>query len=105
MVFVELPLFRKYLALTDEELQAIQNTILANPESGDLIPGGGGLRKLRAAIDGRGKRGGARVIYFWRVSASICYLLLAYPKNVMDDMTPAQLKALAQAMNKEMENG
>lgn len=71
MVFVELPLFQKYITFTDEQLRAVQAVILDDPEAGDLIQGSGGLRKLRAALDGRGKRGGARVIYPWRVSASI----------------------------------
>lgn len=81
MVFIELPLFGKYITLSDDELRAVQDVILDNPEAGDLIQGGGGLRKLRAAVGGRGKRGGARVIYYWQVSASVCYLLLAYPQE------------------------
>lgn len=105
MVFVELPLFRKYLTFTDDELRAVQNAIIADPEAGDLIRGGGGLRKLRAAVDGRGKRGGARVIYFWRVSASVCYLLLAYSKNVMDDLSPEQSRLLARVVDEEMSDG
>jgi hypothetical protein len=105
MVFVELPLFQKYITFSDEELRAMQAAILADPGQGDLIPGSGGLRKIRVAASGRGKRGGARVIYYWRVSAAICYLLLAYPKNVMDNLTPEQLKLLAQAVHQEMNDG
>lgn len=105
MVFVELPLFNKYIAFTDDELRAVQNVILENPEAGDLIPGSGGLRKLRAALAGRGKRGGARVIYYWQVSASRCYLLLAYPKNVLDNISTDQLKLLAALIDKEMSHG
>lgn len=105
MVFIELPLFRKYLDFTDEELRAVQNTILDRPDAGDLIPGGGGLRKLRAAIGGRGKRGGARVIYYWQVSASHCYLLLAYPKNVLDNLSDEQLRLLSALVDKEIGNG
>lgn len=105
MVFIELPLFRKYLNFTDEELRAVQNTILDRPDAGDLIPGGGGLRKLRAAIGGRGKRGGARVIYYWQVTASRCYLLLAYPKNVLDNLSEEQLSLLSALVDKEIGNG
>lgn len=105
MIFVELPLFQKHIAFTDEELRAVQVVLLDNPEAGDLIQGSGGLRKLRAAVGGRGKRGGARVIYYWRVSASVCYLLLAYPKNVLDDLTPDQIKALARVVKEEIGNG
>ena len=68
MVFIELPLFGKYFSFTDDELAAVQERILDDPRRGDLIPGGRGLRKLRAAVAGRGKRGGARVIYYvWAV--------------------------------------
>jgi hypothetical protein len=105
MIFIELPLFQKHIAFTDEELRAVQAVLFDNPEAGDLIQGSGGLRKLRAAVGGRGKRGGARVIYYWRVSASVCYLLLAYPKNVLDDLTPDQIKALARVVKEEIGNG
>lgn len=105
MVFVEFPLFRKYHAFTDEELRSLQNVLLDNPEAGDLIQGGGGLRKLRAAVGGRGKRGGARVIYYWQVAGSRCYLLLAYPKNVMDNLTPDQTKMLSRVVEEELGNG
>jgi len=105
MVFIELPLFGKYITLSDDELRAVQDVILDNPEAGDLIQGGGGLRKLRASVGGRGKRGGARVIYYWQVSASVCYLLLAYPKNVLDNLSTDQLRQLAKLIDKEMSNG
>jgi len=64
MIFVELPLFTKHAPFTDNELAALQQTILDNPLAGDLIPGAHGRRKMRAALGGRGKRGGARVIYY-----------------------------------------
>jgi len=63
MIFVELPLFTKHAPFTDDELAALQQTLLDNPLAGDLILGARGLRKMRAAFGGRGKRGGARVIY------------------------------------------
>lgn len=91
MVFVELPLFGKYLQFTDEELTAIQEAILEDPLHGDVIPGGRGLRKLRAAIAGRGKRGGARVIYYVWNERDCCYLIFAYAKNEQGDLTRAQL--------------
>jgi hypothetical protein len=105
MVFVELPLFQKCLQFTDDELAAIQEEILEDPKRGDLIPGGRGLRKLRAAIGGRGKRGGARVIYYVWNEQDRCYLIFAYAKNVQGDLTPAQLKTLAAVVAKELDNG
>ena len=105
MVFVELPLFQGYLTFTDDELAAIQQSILDDPRRGDLIRGGHGLRKLRAAIAGRGKRGGARVINYVWDKLDRCYLIFAYAKNVQGDLTPEQLKILASVLAKELDDG
>jgi hypothetical protein len=105
MVFVELPLFQRYLQFTDSELAAIQEDILDDPRRGDLIPGGRGLRKLRAAVAARGKRSGARVIYYVWDERDRCYLIFAYAKNVQGDLTRAQLKTLAAVMAKELDDG
>lgn len=105
MIFIEMPVFSKVISFTDDELRAIQDVLVDNPEAGDLISGSRGLRKLRAALAGRGKRGGARVIYYWWASKSVCYLVFAYPKNVMDNLTDAQLKTLAQVMSEEIGHG
>ncbi|HIJ29646.1 MAG TPA: type II toxin-antitoxin system RelE/ParE family toxin [Gammaproteobacteria bacterium] len=105
MVFVELPLFQKHTAFTDEELRTIQNEIVVNPDCGALIAGTGGLRKLRAGFEGRGKRGGARGIYYVQVSLSVCYLLLAYPKNVQENLTPNQARQLKQLLDEVINNG
>jgi hypothetical protein len=105
MVFIELPLFAKYFALSDSELRELQTRLLQHPEAGDLITHGRGLRKLRIALPGRGKSGGARIIYYWMPDAARCYLVFAYPKNVMENLTDAQLKKLAKAMQEEVGNG
>ena len=99
MVFVELPIFIRCAddLFSDEDLTELQNTLLANPDAGDVIPGGAGLRKLRVALPGRGQRGGARVIYYHWVSKEQCYLV-AYAKNVTANLSPDQLRRLAQAM-------
>jgi hypothetical protein len=67
MVFIETSIFtRQVMALLDdEEYRALQNTLLLDPEHGALIQGGGGLRKMRHAAQGRGKSGGVRAIYYW----------------------------------------
>jgi hypothetical protein len=75
MVFIELPLFRKYVKFSDDELREIQSTLIDNPKAGDVIRGGGGLRKLRVALPGRGKRGGARVIDVYVDAQARCYLV------------------------------
>ena len=79
--------------------------MLADPEAGDVIPGGGGLRKLRVALPGRGKRGGAWVIYYWWAWREHCYLFYAYAKNEQSDLARDQLKQLARIMKQETHDG
>ena len=74
---------------------------MADPEAGDLIPGTKGLRKIRRPLSGRGKRGGARVIYHHIVSDHQILLLYAYAKNQQGDLTPTQAKQLAQLVKEE----
>lgn len=107
MVFIDLPIFSRCAStlFSDEDLTEIQNTLLENPAAGDLIPGGKGLRKLRVPLPGRGKRGGARVIYYHWVSKEWCYLVYAYAKNVAADLTQEQLRRLAAVVDAEVRNG
>jgi len=107
MVFVELPVFVRCAAelFTDEDLSRIQVILLENPAAGDLMPGGRGLHKLRVPLPGRGKRGGARVMYYHWMSRSQCYLIYAYAKNVAEDLTKDQLARLAALMDAEVRNG
>jgi mRNA-degrading endonuclease RelE of RelBE toxin-antitoxin system len=72
--------------------------LAARPDTGKVIKGSGGMRKLRWAGSGRGKRGGLRVIYYWRVAEDRISMLLVYPKNEMDDLTADQLKQLKNQM-------
>ena len=71
------------------------------PPLGDLIPGGGGIRKVRWALPGSGKRGGIRVIYYWAVRRDTLVMLYAYAKNELENLTQAQLNALAKAVKEE----
>ena len=100
MVFIETPVFTKQVveALTDEQYGLLQGSLVARPEAGDLIRGSGGIRKLRWALSGRGKRGGVRVIYFWRVSESQIFMLTMYAKNERTDLTAAQIKQLSRVV-------
>ena len=85
----------KRLGLTDSDARALENEILANPEAGAIIPGTGGARKLRIELsDGRGKRGGGRVIYIDIVHKGRIYLLNAYAKCSQTNLTPDQTKAI-----------
>jgi len=72
------------------------------PEAGDLIPGARGLRKLRWSLTGRGKQGGARVIYYWLASDERIYLVHAYAKGTTADLTRHQIQILAKLMKDEI---
>jgi hypothetical protein len=70
MEIIETSSFTKRIqgALSDDEYGRLQQALISDPAAGTLIPGGGGLRKLRWATGGKGKRSGLRVIYYWYVS-------------------------------------
>jgi hypothetical protein len=96
MIFIETPVFTRLITelVDDESYSELQKRLADDPEAGDLIQGSGGLRKIRMAAKGHGKRGGARVIYYYFISRSHIAMLLAYTKNAKDDLTAAQKKAL-----------
>ncbi|MFN9573264.1 MAG: type II toxin-antitoxin system RelE/ParE family toxin [Betaproteobacteria bacterium] len=106
MVFVELTPFVRFREQhwTDDELRALQRFLLVTPAAGEVIRGTHGLRKLRWAASGRGKRGGARVIYYLQASADRIYLVYGYVKAEQENLTPQQLKLLA-ALMKEVDDG
>jgi len=87
--------------LGDEEYGAFQSQLATNPGLGARIKGGGGIRKIRVAVGSRGKRGGARVIYYWAVRKDLILLLFAYPKNESADLTPRQVAQLAKLVKEE----
>jgi len=95
-VFVESTLFSRLMPeyLADDEYRNIQNTLLDNPEAGVLIKGSGGLRKLRAGIKHRGKRGGLRLIYYWHKSINKFYMVNLYDKSEMSDLTRDEIRVL-----------
>lgn len=98
MVFIEATLFTKKLKyyLNDDQYNALQNLLMENPATGDIISGTGGLRKIRWGLKDKGKRGGVRIIYFWQKSEHQIYLLTIYAKNEMDDLSASDKKALKQ---------
>ena len=107
VVIVETPNFtRQVLAiLTDEEYRRLQTALVNRPLSGTVIKGSGGLRKIRWAIEGRGKRGGVRVIYYWAAAYRRLLMLLVYSKSERDDLRPEQLKALRTIISEEFHEG
>lgn len=106
-VFVELPAFSRYRAdyLTDESFLALQNTLLENPEAGEVIEGTGGLRKARHADKrrGKGKRGGLRVIYFWWKVGAQFWLYAMYDKDATNDLTAKERAALKGMLKLELD--
>ena len=101
MIFIETSVFTKEIKslLADDEYRMLQTALMFRPDAGDIIRGGGGLRKVRWTLPGRGKRGALRVIYFWDPPETI-YMILPYKKTDQEDLTPEQL-GLLRALVKE----
>jgi mRNA-degrading endonuclease RelE of RelBE toxin-antitoxin system len=89
------------IILSDAEYAALQWALALRPDAGALIPGSGGLRKLRWRAEGRGKSGGYRVIYYWRSQAREIWLLTIYAKNEEQNIPAHVLRVL----KKELEDG
>ena len=94
--FIETQLFTRLVKqyLSDEQYAELQIALIANPELGPVIAGTGGVRKMRWAAPGRGKRGGYRVIYYVRRPKGIIWMLTMYPKNVADSIPAPVLKEI-----------
>jgi len=94
--FIETKLFTRLVQdyLSDDEYAALQQALLADPEVGAIIPGSGGVRKLRWGAAGRGKRGGIRVIYFLRTRHGQIWMLTLYAKNVAENISARVLKQI-----------
>jgi mRNA-degrading endonuclease RelE of RelBE toxin-antitoxin system len=95
--FIETRLFTKLVLdyLSEENYTTLQNALMRRPDAGFLIPGSGGIRKLRWAAPGRGKRGGYRVIYYVRKSRGVIWMLTIYPKNVAESIPVHVLRQIA----------
>ena len=101
--FIELEQFARAreAMLDDSEFAQLQLHMMTQPEAGDVIPGSDGCRKLRWALSGRGKRGGARVIYFLRLKSGEIVLVTMYAKNVRDNIDPKLLRDLRRHYEKD----
>lgn len=101
LTFVETKLFTSLVAqyLSDDEYASMQQALTVNPESGDLIRGSGGVRKLRWGVAGRGKRGGIRVIYYLRSRQGEVWMLTLYAKNEADSIPGHILKKIKEEID------
>jgi hypothetical protein len=100
---VETPLFQRLADdfWTEEERGAFVYFIAAHPEAGAVVPGSGGVRKVRWSMAGRGKRGGMRVIYFNRLSVGEIWLLVLYAKSEAENIPVHLLRRIKE----EIEHG
>ena len=99
--FIETKAFTKLVNehLSDEEYAGLQEVLIRDPETGDLIPGSGGVRKVRWGVKGRGKRGGIRVIYYARTRQGQIWMLTLYAKNVAETIPAHVLRQIKEEID------
>jgi hypothetical protein len=102
MVIIETSVFTRLIQemLDDDDYRELQQLLVQYPDRGELIPGGGGLRKVRWKIEGKGKRGGIRVVYYWMTADFQLWMLYAYAKGRQTDLNKTQLKALREIVDR-----
>ncbi len=100
MEFIETSIFTKliYTYLSDDEYLGLQVFLLKYPEVGKVVPGSGGVRKLRWAMAGRGKRGGVRVIYYFKKREGEVWMLTIYGKSEVDNIPAHILRKIAEEL-------
>ncbi|MFQ5900309.1 MAG: type II toxin-antitoxin system RelE/ParE family toxin [Thermodesulfobacteriota bacterium] len=103
MIFIETTIFTKLIEkyLTDDEYSGLQGLLLEHPETGKVIPGSGGVRKIRWAKQGRGKRGGIRVIYYLKKHDNETWMLTVYGKSEKSNIPTHILKKIAEEIKND----
>jgi hypothetical protein len=96
MIIIETSVFSRLIQelMSDDEYRSLQEALITRPESGDLIKGSSGLRKIRWKLEGQGKRGGVRVIYYWVTADDQIRMLYVYRKSKQADLTEEQIATL-----------
>ena len=89
--------------LEDEQYRQLQIALMLRPHQGPVIPGSGGLRKVRWTTTGSGKRGGLRVVYYWLPDEQVIYMVYAYAKSAQGNLTRAQVRRLGRLVREELE--
>ena len=106
LIFFETPLFTRLLHdyMGDQSYRELQLALLKNPESGDVIPGTGGFRKLRwlNPVRGKGKRGGLRIIYYYLMDEHQVWFFTIFDKDRLTDLTTRDKRVLKQAIQREL---
>lgn len=105
MVIVETSVFTRGIQrlLSDIEYRLLQLRLIIRPDAGKIIPGSGGIRKLRWKSREKGTRGGLRIIYYWISAEDVVYMLLPYAKTEKDDLSKQQLSVLAKLVKEELQ--
>jgi len=103
MEIAETSIFTKEITriLTDDEYKELQNFLIEQPQSGAIIKGSGGLRKVRWKIKSRGKSGGIRTIYYYQAKSSLLLMIYVYEKSKTEDLTPKQIEMLRKTFIQE----
>ena len=101
LTFVETRLFTRIVGdyLSNSEYARVQEALAADPEAGPVIPGSGGVRKLRWGQPGRGKRGGVRIIYYVKREDGVTWLQTIYAKNQASDIAPDVLRRIKEEID------
>ena len=103
MIFIETTTFTKLIVsyLSDDEYRGLQGFMLEHPDSGKIIRGSGGVRKLRWATAGKGKSGGIRVIYYWKRADNEVWLLTVYGKSKRETIPSHVLRQIAEEIKND----
>ena len=102
MIIIETPIFSRLIQefMSDDDYRLLQEALITRPDAGAIIRGSGGLRKIRWKLEGKGKSGGVRVIYYWVTADDEVRMLYVYKKSARSDLTPDQVAILKEIIDR-----